>query len=124
MNTNTQSSAKKILIIEDEGDICLLFNIILSGKYTDIDHVNSIGAAMDYLEKETPALILLDNKLPDGLGLDFIAYLKQFHPGTRIMMISGFLTAARKAIRNGADVFLEKPFTRNQVYSSVEALLN
>lgn len=121
----TKPASKKILIVEDEGDMCLLFNIILSGKETELDHVGSIAAAKAYLEKEQPSLVLLDNQLPDGTGTDFIKYLKEHHPSVRIMMISGFaMTAKKAAIRNGADLFLEKPFSRSQVYDNVQSLLN
>lgn len=118
------AKAKKILIVEDEGDICLLLNIILNGNQTDIDHVNSIAAAKVYLKKEQPSLIMLDNKLPDGLGIDFIEYIKQNYPAIKILMISGFGTSARDlALSNGADHFIEKPFTKQQVSQSVQALL-
>ena len=119
------SKAKKILIVEDEGDICLLLNIILNGDQTDIDHVSSIAAAKKYLAEQQPSLIMLDNKLPDGFGLDFIEYIKKEYPAIKIVMISGFGLSARDlALDNGADIFIEKPFTKQEVSSSVEALLN
>jgi DNA-binding NtrC family response regulator len=118
------AKAKKILIIEDEGDICLLLNIILNGEQRDIDHVNSIAGAKNYLASQQPSLIMLDNKLPDGLGIDFIEYIKMNYPEIKIVMISGFGTSARDlALSNGADHFIEKPFTRQQVSESVQELL-
>jgi len=66
------NATKKILIIEDEGDICLLLNIILSENKIEIDHVKSIAQAKEYLENEVPSIVLLDNKLPDGRGLDLL----------------------------------------------------
>ncbi|HSC40260.1 MAG TPA: response regulator, partial [Chitinophagaceae bacterium] len=66
--------AKKILIVEDEGDMCLLLNILLNGKEMELDHVNSILGADEYLQKQQPSLIILDNKLPDGFGIDFISF--------------------------------------------------
>ena len=115
----------KVLIVEDEGDICLLLNIILDGKNVDLEHVNSIEAAKKYLEEKQPELIMLDNKLPDGLGMDFIHYLKTNYPSIKILMISGFHTASTKdiALENGADLYLEKPFTKDQIYESVQSLL-
>ena len=70
-------------------------------------------------------LIMLDKSLPDGLGIDFIEYLREHTPSAKILMISGFKAATAKdlALYNGADGFLEKPFTREQVYTTVQELL-
>ena len=115
-----------VLIIEDEGDICLLLNIILDGKNVELEHVNTIAAAKSYLSEKQPSLIMLDNKLPDGLGMDFIHYIKTHYPKIKILMISGFIPDATKdiALENGADLYLEKPFTKDQIYNSVRSLLN
>lgn len=116
---------KKIFIIEDEGDMCLLLNIMLQGKAIELDHAKSIAAAQEYLKKEQPSVIILDNKLPDGLGVDFVSYIKENYPDIKIVMISGYTPAAKDiALENGADLFLEKPFTREQLYTSIKKLLN
>ncbi len=126
LNSTTDLQPKKILIIEDEGDMCLLLNIMLKKDEIDLEHVRSLSAAKEYLAEHNPHLILLDNKLPDGFGVDFINYLRSHHPDIKILMISGFHASAVKdvALFAGADGFLEKPFSREQVYSSVQALLN
>jgi DNA-binding response OmpR family regulator len=63
--------------------------------------------------------------LPDGFGVDYIEVLKRNYPDVKIVMISGFSKEAKDvAMENGADVFLEKPFTKEQLYKSVHALLN
>jgi len=119
------TKAKKVLIVEDEGDMCLLLNILLNGDEMELDHVNNILAAEEYLQKEQPSVVILDNKLPDGFGVDFITYIKQKYPAIKIIMISGFDGSAKDvALYNGADVYLEKPFTRNQLYESIKGLLN
>lgn len=125
--TNTKppnAKEKKVLIIEDEGDMCLLLNLILDGEDFELDHVQTLLAADEYLQKESPAIIILDNKLPDGFGIDFITYIKHKYPAIKIIMISGFDAAAKDvALENGADIYLEKPFTRAQIYQSIETLL-
>lgn len=116
---------KKIFIVEDEGDMCLLLNIMLQKKTIKLEHAKTISAAQDYLEKEHPSIIILDNKLPDGLGVDFISFIKKNYPETKVVMISGYAATAKDAaFKNGADVFLEKPFTREQLYYSIKQLLN
>jgi DNA-binding NtrC family response regulator len=116
-------AAKKILIIEDEGEMCLVLNILLNGKDLDLDHVQNLKAAKEYLEKEKPSVVILDNKLPDGFGVDFISYIKANYPYIKIIMISGFdASAGDVAIENGADFFLEKPFTKTQLFDAIMAL--
>lgn len=123
--TLPETKAKKVLIVEDEADMCLLLNILLNGEDMELDHVQSLLAADEYLQKEQPSVIILDNKLPDGYGIDFIIYLKKKYPSVKIIMISGFDASARDvALENGADVFLEKPFTRDQLYNSITGLMN
>lgn len=118
------TKTKKVLIIEDEGDMCLLLNIMLNGKDMELDHVKKLGAAEEYLQKEQPAVVILDNKLPDGFGIDFITHIKMNYPSVRIIMISGYDGSAKDvAIENGADIFLEKPFTRNQLYDAIVELM-
>ncbi len=117
--------AKKILIVEDEADMCLLLNILLKDREIEVDHVKNLSAASDYLKSDQPSLIILDNMLPDGFGIDFIPALKKEHPGIKVIMISGFGMAARDvAMDNGADGFLNKPFTREELFQSVKGLLN
>ena len=117
--------AKKVLIVEDEGDMCLLLNILLHGEEMELDHVKSLLSAEEYLQKEKPSVVILDNKLPDGFGVDFIGHIKRNYPNIKIIMISGFDGSVKDvALESGADVFLEKPFTRDQLYQSITSLVN
>lgn len=121
----TKTSPHKILIIDDEGDLCLLLNILLDGNGIDVDHVQSIAKAEEYLLQEKPSLIILDNRLPDGFGIDFLGFVKKEHPAIKVIMISGIDAAAQDvALENGADAFLKKPFTRSQLLQTVTELLN
>src|ERR1041384_6217259 len=108
MNANTTPAQnRKVLIIEDEGDMCLLLNIILADKKMQLDHVKSLADAQSYLENSQPQVVLLDNKLPDGFGVDFIPQIKKQNPLTKVIMITGFDAAAGDiAMENGADLFL------------------
>lgn len=115
---------KKVLIVEDEGDMCLLMNIILNDQQMELDHVKSLSGAASYLQNEKPHVVLLDNKLPDGFGVDFVSVIKKISPTTRIIMITGFdASAGDVAIENGADLFLTKPFTKDQLRASVNKMI-
>ena len=114
--------AKKVLVVEDEGEIGLLLNIILNEKDFELDYVSNLLSADEYLQKEEPSVIILDNKLPDGFGVDFISYIKKKYSDIKIIMISGFASAKDVALANGADMFFEKPFSRQQLCDSISEL--
>src|SRR5579885_2023707 len=118
--TETQKKPNQILIIEDEGEMCLLLEMILHGKNNEIDHVKTVSSAKDYLAEHQPNLILLDNRLPDGLGVDFLPYLKSTYPDIKIIMISAKDGSAEDvALENGANIFLAKPFSKQQLFDSI-----
>lgn len=120
-----KSPARNILLIEDEGEMCLLLNLILDDKNLNVEHVKTLSDANAFLQKNQPSLILLDNRLPDGYGFDYISYLKTNYPSIKIIVISGVDVAAGDfALEAGADLFLAKPFTKTQLLQSVNSLLN
>ena len=115
--------AKKLLVVEDQGETCLLLGLILSERKFESDYVNNLLDADEYLQKNKPSVIILDNKLPDGFGVDFITYVKKKYQEIKIIMISGFSTARDIAMENGADAFLEKPFSMQNVNDAIDKLL-
>ncbi len=124
MKTTDTLTKKKILILEDEGDICFLLNVMLKNDNVDIEHVNTIAQATVFLKEQTPDVLIMDNKLPDGRGVNHIQEIKQTYPDVKIIMISGHSDASdkAKAIKNGADRFLAKPFTKEQMQKTLGEL--
>ena len=123
-NTTKQKSkvAKKILVVEDEGEIGLVLDMILTERKFQLDYVNNLLSADDYLQKQEPSAIILDNKLPDGFGVDFISYIRKKYPSVKIIMISGFGSARDVALANGADMFFEKPFSLKDFDEAINQL--
>lgn len=115
--------AKKMLVVEDQGETCLILDLILSDRKFELDYVNNLLDADEYLSKNKPSMIILDNKLPDGFGVDFISYVKKKYPKIKIIMISGFSTARDVAMENGADAFLDKPFSMENVNDTIDRVL-
>jgi DNA-binding response OmpR family regulator len=125
--SNTTASknkpAKKVLVVEDEGEMGLLLNMIVNEKDFELDYVSNLLSADEYLQKEEPSVIILDNKLPDGFGVDFISYIKKKYAAIKIIMISGFASAKDVALANGADIFFEKPFSKDELNKSLNKLV-
>jgi two-component system OmpR family response regulator len=122
--SNTNDSALDALIIDDELDICFLLKSILKKRDLDVNYVNRLEDAKIALKNNTPPIIFLDNHLPDGLGIDFIAYVKANYPSTKIIMITAHDTPEdrTKAIQQGVDMFLGKPFTKDAITMALNKL--
>ena len=124
MTVTKTEKAKKMLVVEDQGEMCLILDLILSERKFKPDYVNNLLDADEYLQKNKPSLIFLDNKLPDGYGVDFISYVKKKYPKIKIIMMTGFGTARDVALENGADFFLEKPFSLDNVNQAIDQVLS
>ena len=114
---------KKILVVEDQGEMSLVLDMILNEKNLQLDYVNTLLSAEEYLHNQEPSLIILDNKLPDGFGVDFIIYIKKKYPLIKIIMISGYASVKDVALENGADMFFEKPFPLEEFYDAIDRVL-
>ena len=125
MNNITPKNVGKILIVDDEGDICYLLSTFFKHENFETDQVNTLAQAEVHIRENPPDLIFLDNHLPDGQGTKIIDKLKTDYPATRIVVISAHDSASdqQRALNNGADMFISKPFTRDQVKGAVWSLL-
>ena len=125
MNT-PESQHLEVLIIDDETDICYLLGSLLRKKKIESKFVNTLKDAANILELNEPEIIFLDNHLPDGLGVNFISYIKRFHPLSKIVMITAHdnLADKQKAIKEGVDYFIGKPFSKETVNIIMENLIH
>ncbi len=116
----------KALIIDDEIDICYLLSSLLVKRKIEVDYVTSIADAVVALEKHKPEIVFLDNRLPDGKGVDFAGYIKKINPAVKVAMITAYDTASDRsmALASGIDYFVGKPFTRDKIYQVVDDILN
>jgi len=66
-------------------------------------------------------LVITDYRMPQATGLDLIRHVRDNHPETEIMMITGYpsISGAVEAIRDGAGEYLPKPFTAEELLSAV-----
>ncbi len=125
LNTNTQYRTLDVLIVEDELDICYLLSGILRRRNFNTSYVTTLFAAEKELNTINPNILFIDNHLPDGYGVDFISGIKVTHPLMKIVMITAHDTRddENKALRQGADYFIGKPFTSSTIIKTLDSLL-
>lgn len=112
------------LIIEDEKDICYLLSNILRQKDIIADCVFTLKDAELTLREHYPELIFLDNHLPDGIGIDFISQIKEKCPSSSIIIVTAHDTFVdrEKAMHEGADYFIGKPFSKEMINGVLEKI--
>jgi DNA-binding NtrC family response regulator len=122
-----ESSSKpvEVLIIEDEEDICYLLSGILKKKNLRTSYVTSLFAAKKVLSQQNPDILFIDNHLPDGFGMDYLAQIKEEHPLTKVIMITAHNTGDDKAraLAEGADYFIGKPFSGDTIVRTIDMVL-
>ena len=115
---NEQSEGLKVLIVDDEPDICYLLTGILRKRNLDAQSVHNLSDAQEALQMTRPNLIFLDNRLPDGLGLEFILFIKRNYPGTKVIIMTAYdsISEHKLAFANGADYFINKPLNKDLIH--------
>ena len=116
-----------ILVIEDEPDInkTISYNLLTEG-YEPISVYNLLEAD-DWIQSNSPDLILLDLMLPDGSGLDFCKRIKSKDKFNNIPII--ILTAKDDEVDKvvgfelGADDYVTKPFSVRELILRIKAIL-
>lgn len=80
--------------------------------------------AIELVNQNLPDIMLLDNKLPGIQGIEVLEYVSKNHLDILVVMITSYasLEVAVKATKNGAFDFIPKPFTPQELRSSIETI--
>ncbi|MBS0662921.1 MAG: response regulator [Verrucomicrobia bacterium] len=122
------SARLKILVIDDEPEICELTKLLLERAGHEVLTATNGNAAIRLFNEQIFDLVITDILMPDRDGLEVIAELRRKHPAVRIIASSGggrvssdsYLHIARKT---GAHALLAKPFTLTELHASVTAAM-
>lgn len=115
----------KLLLVDDDADLAETLADLFSMLDHEVQVVGEGAPALELMKGGQFDLILLDWQLPDMQGIDVC---KQYRDGggqTRILMLTGMRDSASRDAGKaaGADDFLIKPFTVDQITARLEAML-
>ena len=116
-------AAKKVLIVDDEADICELIEITLMRMDIASQSALNLTDAKLLLDSETFDLCLTDMRLPDGNGIELVEYVQDKYKELPIAVITahGNMESAVKALKAGAFDFVSKPVDIQILRSLVSA---
>ena len=123
----TDSEKKEcILIVDDAPDTLEILQRNLSSNGYRVFTSLNVADAIRILESTSIDLVITDLKMPRGSGLDLIRHIKENLENIEVMMITGYASigGAVDAVRLGAEDYLAKPFTDEELLASVERVLD
>lgn len=116
----------KVLVVDDEPSILMSLEFLMKKEGYQVFIARDGSEALDIIEQETPAIIILDIMMPNVDGYEVCSYVKNSSRLGHIKVI--FLSAKNKEIdiekgySMGADLYVPKPFSTKNLVAKVKVL--
>jgi two-component system nitrogen regulation response regulator NtrX len=120
-----EPSAPLVLVVDDDATVRRACADLLAARGYRAVEADSVVEGLRLFGGRNPAAVILDMKLPDGMGIDVLRELQRKAPGTPVVVVSGYgsVTEAVEAMRIGATDFLEKPIRGERLVEVLERAL-
>lgn len=117
--------AEAILVVDDSQDTREIVERNLTSQGYEVLTVDSVGRAIEILEEEKIDLVISDLKMPGKSGMELVRFVKENYTNTEVMLITGYpsIETAIQAVKTGAEEYITKPFTEDELLTAVKASL-
>ncbi len=117
---------KKLLIIDDDVDMCMMLSLFLTRKGFKVTALHSCSQAWDYMQMNQPDLVICDVWLQDMDGITFLKKVNETKPGVPFVFITAYddIKTSANAIHNGALDYVTKPILSEDILSIVQRALD
>ena len=115
----------RILVVDDEAALRTVLSTQLKGQGYSVSTAGDGDIAIELLRSQDFDLILLDLKMPNVDGFEVLSYVKEKHPTTKVIVLTGFsdLKNALDSKGFGADYFVGKPYEFSDLLSDIQRVL-
>ena len=115
----------RVLIIEDDRSLNLMLSLHFEDQGFEVFSADHCAAGFDLAQQQPVELVLLDQQLPDGEGIDLLPRVIDVQPNASVIMMTGQhdLELAIQAIKLGAADFVHKPLKTEALQSTVDKVL-
>ncbi|MGQ3683910.1 MAG: response regulator [Candidatus Loosdrechtia sp.] len=112
---------KRILIVDDEEGYRKVLANSLADMGFETKAVNSGLAALEEIQRQRYAIILLDVKMPGMDGIEFLDHMQEMRLNFYIVVITAYTDTdvVKEAIRKGAKKVITKPFSTNEIEACI-----
>ncbi|MFB6221964.1 MAG: HalX domain-containing protein [Halolamina sp.] len=113
-------SGTDILVVEDEPDVAGLYRGTLEAKQCNVDVAHSVGEALETVDGSYD-VVLLDRRLPDGKGTEFLETVRDRGLDVRVGMVTAVVPDF-DIVEMGFDLYLLKPVSKQELVDTVATL--
>lgn len=115
-----------ILVVDDSMDTLEVIQRNLSSQGYLVLTATNVLDAIKLLKTSPIDLVVTDYKMPAANGLDLVKHVKENYKNTEVIMITGYasIKSAIEAVKSGAEEYLPKPFTDEELFSVVKKTLD
>jgi two-component system, NtrC family, response regulator HydG len=120
------SKKERILVVDDSPDTLDVLGRNLNREGYRTFTAKGVAEAIKILQKTPVDLVITDYKMPRISGIDLVRHVRENFSHTEVIMITGYPTidGAVNAVKIGAEAYLAKPFTGQELSSIVRATLD
>lgn len=111
----------KLLIIDDDKDICLVLSRFLTKNNYDVNVAHKGEDGLQLLRSNQYSVILCDYRLPDHTGVEMLRKIKLLQPGAAVIIITGYsdVRIAVETFRYGASDYVTKPLYPDELLVTI-----
>lgn len=111
----------KILVIDDEKPTLSMFRLFLSAYGYTVFVAENGAAGLEMIEKENPAIVFTDIKMPGMDGFEVLRRIKKMNPATEVVVMTGHgdMDLAVEALNLEATDFINKPIQKAALDSAL-----
>ena len=116
----------KILVVDDDNDMCLLLTRFLTRNNYEVASANSGQTAIEWMKKNKPDLVLCDFRLDDMTGIELLSKIKNTHPSASVIIITGYsdVKDAVEVMKLGAYDYVTKPLFPDEILLTIKKALS
>src|ERR1700676_850464 len=113
---------KKILVIDDDRDICLLLNRFLTRRGYEVIEMYTGKKALVWLDTSQPNLVMCDYRLGDMDAMEMLTSIKNKYAVMPVIIITGYsdMRTAVKVMKMGAYDYITKPLLPDEIIHTIQ----
>src|SRR5690349_10897123 len=116
---------KRILVVDDDVDICMLLSSFLGKKGFEVSKTHSAKGMLNFMNEKKFDVVLCDFRLGDTDGLEAIADIHKIDPSVPVIIITGYsdIKTAVNVIKSGAFDYVAKPLIPDEILHTINRAL-